>query len=88
MQLIQFAPAIVPLVAAIYSFMAVCSTVGFVHPKLRRPEAQNIRNAINSWWPPALVASAAALLGPWVGLGIFTIVGAWALSEYLRMLPE
>ena len=82
------APAVLRVAAIVYAVMAFCSAVGFTHPKLRRPGGRSIRQAINSWWPPAILTGIAAALGPIAALPLFAGVSAWALSEYLRMLPE
>lgn len=85
---IPLSPRLVQLVSTVYAFIATCSLVGFVHPKLRRPEARSVRQAINSWWPPALLGGASILLGPIAAIPLFVAVSAWGLAEYLRFLPE
>lgn len=79
---------VLTILAYVYGFMAFSSMVTMVHPRLRRPEAQPIRLAVNGWWPSALVAGLAALGGPWLAVPIFAGLSAWTLLEYLRMLPE
>jgi phosphatidate cytidylyltransferase len=63
----------------VYAFMALSSAVGFAFSK-------PIRQAINSWWPPALVAGAVVVSGAWVGIVVFAVISLWALYEYHRML--
>lgn len=85
----EFAPSpgIVRFLQYVYGFIAFCSAVGFLHPKLRRPESLAIRQAINSWWPPALFGGLAIVLGGHAGVALFLVVSLWALREYLRLLP-
>ncbi len=80
-------PAIIRLALTVYATIGCFSALGFVHPRLRRPEARAIRQAINSWWPPALLVGAAVVLGPLVAVPLFLVVAGWALLEYLRLLP-
>lgn len=82
------APGVIRLLLYVYGFIATCSAIGFLHPKLRRPEARSVRQAINSWWPPALIGGAAVTLGRYYAVAIFLVVSAWALREFLRLLPE
>lgn len=79
---------VIRLLLYVYGFIATCSAIGFLHPKLRRPESRAIRQAINSWWPPALIGGAAVACGRYVAVAIFLVVSAWALREFLRLLPE
>ncbi len=72
----------------LYAFMAFSSAVSFLHPRLRRPEARSIRQAINSWWAPILVCTPAVLFGAPLALPIFAVVSAWTLREYLDLLPR
>jgi phosphatidate cytidylyltransferase len=81
-----FSP-VVRLVVYVYGFIALCSAFGFIHPKLRSPAGRPIRQAINSWWPPALVGGAAVLGRSWLGVAVFGVVSLWALYEFLRLLP-
>lgn len=81
-------PLLVRLLIRVYAAIAFFSILSFVHPKLRRPEGRAVRQAINSWWPPALASGAALLLGPVGAIPVFLGVAAWALVEYLRLLPE
>jgi phosphatidate cytidylyltransferase len=87
----SLAPPLSPLIARlaleVYAVIAFFSVLSFVHPKLRRPEARAVRQAINSWWPPALVGGASVLLGPVAAFPLFLAVSSWALVEYLRLLP-
>jgi phosphatidate cytidylyltransferase len=78
---------LLPVVGAVFAYIGSVSAVGFVHPKLRRPEARRMRQAINSWWPTALVATVATLGGTNIGIAVFAILSAWAMVEYLRLLP-
>lgn len=80
-------PRLVRLVLEVYAFIAFFSVLSFVHPKLRRPEARAVRQAINSWWPPALLGGASVILGPVAAIPLFLGVASWALVEYLRLLP-
>jgi phosphatidate cytidylyltransferase len=75
------------LLANIYGFIAVCSAVGFLHPSLRGPRGTPIRQAINSWWPPALLGGVATFFGGVAGVALFVGVSAWTLQEYVRILP-
>jgi phosphatidate cytidylyltransferase len=75
------------LLVNVYGFIAVCSTVGFVHPSLRAPRGKPIRQAINSWWPPALLGGAATAFGGIVGVASFALVSAWCLHEYMAIAP-
>lgn len=72
----------------VYAFIATCSATGFLHPKLRKPESRPIRQAVNSWWPPALLGGAAVVFGRIAAIPIFLLLSAWALREFLRLLPE
>ncbi len=74
------------VVGAVFAYVGSVSAIGFVHPKLRRPEGRRMRQAINSWWPTAIVCSVAAVGGIGVGLAVFMGLSAWALVEYLRLL--
>jgi len=71
----------------IYGFIGFCSLVGMVHPRLRRPEALRVRQAINSWWPPSLVGGVAVLGGRWSAVVVFCIISLWTLREYLHLIP-
>lgn len=83
--LFSLAPApIFELLARIYAFIAACSAISFAHPKLRSPQARPVRQAINSWWPPALTGGIAVAFGPWATLVVFAGISAWTLNEYLR----
>jgi phosphatidate cytidylyltransferase len=75
------------VVGAVFAYVGSVSAIGFVHPKLRRPENRRMRQAINSWWPTAIVCSLAAVGGRTIGLVLFMGLSAWALVEYLRLLP-
>ena len=79
---------VVQLLAYTYGFIATCSATGFIHPKLRRPQARSVRDAINSWWPPALIGGAAVAGGRYVAIPVFIALSAWALWEFLRLLPD
>lgn len=81
-------PGVVSLLAYTYGFIATCSATGFIHPKLRRPQARPVREAINSWWPPALIGGAAVAGGRFVAIPVFLSLSAWALWEFLRLLPD
>lgn len=82
---IPLAPAVLfVLLARIYGFIFVCSALSFAHPRLRRPEAKPIRQAINSWWPPALAGGLCVALGAWATLGVFALTSGWTLREFLR----
>jgi phosphatidate cytidylyltransferase len=82
-----FDARLVRLMIEVYAAIAFFSVLSFVHPRLRRPEARAVRQAINSWWPPALVGGASILLGPVGAIPLFLGVACWALVEYLRLLP-
>lgn len=84
---VAFDPHVVRVVAYVCGFIGTCSAISFLHPRLRRPEAKSIRQAINSWWPPALASSAAVLCGAPVAIPLFAVVSAWTLHEYLGLLP-
>lgn len=79
-------PAVLVLIIYIYSFIALCSAFGALHPKLRRPEGKPIRQAINSWWLPALTCGITVTAPTWIGVTIIAAVSAWTFHEYLRML--
>jgi phosphatidate cytidylyltransferase len=71
----------------VYGFMTLCSALGFIHPGLRGPAGKPIRQAINSWWPPALVLGATVICRSWLGISIFAALSLWTLCEFLRMQP-
>jgi len=75
---------VIALLARIYAFIAACSAVSFAHPRLRMAKAKPVRQAINSWWPPALTGGIALAFGPWTTLAVFAAVSGWTLHEYLR----
>lgn len=85
---LSFDPGMIRFLTYLYAFMAFSSAVSFVHPRLRRPEARSIRQAINSWWAPILVCTPAVLFGAPLALPIFAVVSAWTLREYLDLLPR
>jgi len=72
--------AVVRLLLFVYGFMALCSAVGFFLPR-------NVRQAINSWWPPALLGGVVVTAPTWVGVFVFTLVSIWTLYEYERLAP-
>jgi phosphatidate cytidylyltransferase len=76
------------VVGAVFAYVGSVSAIGFAHPKLRRPENRRMRQAINSWWPTAIVCSLAAVGGRTIGLILFMGLSAWSLVEYLRLLPR
>lgn len=76
--------ALFTVLARIYGFIFVCSAISFAHPRLRREEAKPIRQAINSWWPPALAGGLCVALGAWAALAVFALTSGWTLREYLR----
>jgi phosphatidate cytidylyltransferase len=82
-----FDSRMVRVAASIYSFIGACSAISFLHPRLRRPEARPIRQAINTWWAPALACGPAALFGAPAAVPLFAVVSAWTLHEYLGLLP-
>jgi phosphatidate cytidylyltransferase len=84
---VPFDSSLLRVVAGVYGFIGTCSAVSFLHPRLRRPEARPIRQAINSWWAPALACGPASLLGAPVAIPLFAVVSAWTLHEYLGLLP-
>lgn len=87
--LVGLPPApLLKVVLYVYGFIALCSAVSVLHPALRKPERRPVRQAINSWWFPALVGGLAVCVGGAVALLIFGVVSAWALSEFLKLLPE
>jgi phosphatidate cytidylyltransferase len=73
------------LLTSVYTFMGFCSVVGALHPKLRGTRGKPIREAINSWWPPALVAGAAVSGGMGLNTAIFAGISLWTLHEYLLL---
>lgn len=81
-------PPVGRLVTYILGLLGFCSAVTFLHPRLRRPESRAIRQAVNSWWPTALLGCAVALCGVWLAVPLFAALSAWTLREYLRMLPD
>jgi len=85
---LSFDPGMIRFLTYLYAFMTFSSAVSFVHPRLRRPEARSIRQAINSWWAPILVCTPAVLFGAPLALPIFAVVSAWTLREYLDLLPR
>jgi phosphatidate cytidylyltransferase len=85
---IPFSREIFKVALTVSFIIGLCSVTSFLHPRLRRPEARGVRQAINSWWPPALLSMAAVLLGPVAAFPIFLGVSTAALAEYLRFLPE
>jgi phosphatidate cytidylyltransferase len=80
-------PALFRLLIYIYTFIALCSAFGFVHPKLRGPAGKRFRQAINSWWPPAIAGGITVAAPSWVGVIIVAVVSVWTLREYFGMLP-
>jgi phosphatidate cytidylyltransferase len=82
-----FNPGMVRVVLSVCGFIGACSAISFLHPRLRRPEARPIRQAINSWWAPALTCCPASLFGAPVAIPLFAVVSAWTLHEYLGLLP-
>lgn len=78
--------ALLRLVLVVYSFIGACSVVTLAHPSLRKPERKPMRQAINSWWPPALVGGLAVLGGSAAAFAIFAAMSVWTLTELLRML--
>jgi phosphatidate cytidylyltransferase len=81
------ASPIIPVLLGAYSVIGAGTITTLVHPRLRQPSSAKVRQAVNSWWPPALIGSVAVLLGFWGALMVFAILSAWALREYLEMLP-
>jgi len=75
------------LLVDVYGFIAACSAVTLLHPALRRPEKRAVRQAVNSWWPPALLGGAAVLFGAVAAVPLFAAMSAWTLTELLRVLP-
>ena len=71
----------------VYVFLAFCSAVCYLHPRLRRPQSRRIRQAVTSWWAPALVGGLMAYGGLAVTLPICAGLSAGTLREFLRMLP-
>jgi phosphatidate cytidylyltransferase len=80
-------PPLSLLLVYVYGFMTVCSASGILHPKLRGPEGKPIRQAINSWWPPALIGGVVVTASVWVAVAVFAGVSLGTLYEYHRMLP-
>ncbi len=85
---LSFDPGMIRLLTYLYGVMAFASAVSFIHPRLRRPEARSMRQAINSWWAPILVCTPAVLVGPRLAIPIFALISAWTLREYLGLLPR
>lgn len=81
-------PVLVKLMLYVYAFIAICSAIGFLHPKLRRPESRAIRQAINSWWPPALIGGMSVIFGWVIAVPTFVVVSTWALAEFMNLLPD
>ncbi len=79
---------IVTVLKYVYGFIAFSTVVCYVHPRLRRPEARSIRQAVTSWWPSALLSGAAVMGGFWATLLLFVVLSGWTLHELLRMLPR
>lgn len=75
------------LLLCIYTFIGVCSLVTLTHPRLRRPEARRLRQAINTWWIPSLYCGVMALSGGTLALLLVLLLSAGTLREYLRLLP-
>jgi hypothetical protein len=69
-------PGVLGVVLSVYAFIATCSAVTLLHPRLRRPEARNIRQAVNTWWAPALVCGPTVLIGAPAGIGLFAALSA------------
>ena len=84
----SFDPGMIRVVTGVVGFMAFCSALSFTHPRLRRPEARPIRQAVNSWWAPVLVCCPTALFGAALALPVFAVVSVWTLREYLDLLPQ
>lgn len=80
-------PGVLGVVLSVYAFIATCSAVTLLHPRLRRPEARTIRQAVNTWWAPALVCGPTVLIGAPAGIGLFAALSAWTLHEYMGLLP-
>ncbi len=78
---------VLQLLANIYACIAVCSLIGATHPYLRSDRGKPIRQAINSWWPPALLGGVATAFGGVVGVAVLAAVSATTLHEYVRILP-
>lgn len=80
------------LVFWVAAFIGCCSLVAFAHPGLRGPAKLPVRQAIHSWWPPALFGFGVVLggfhVGAIVAVCLFAVVSAWTLREYLRLLPD
>lgn len=70
------------LLVEVYGFIAVCSAVTLLHPALRRPEKRAVRQAVNSWWPPALLGGAAVILGATAAVLLLSVMANDA-SQYL-----
>jgi phosphatidate cytidylyltransferase len=84
----SFDPGMIRVVTGVLGFVAFCSVLSFTHPRLRRPEARPIRQAMNSWWAPVLVCCPTVLVGAALALPVFAVVSVWTLREYLDLLPR
>lgn len=71
----------------VYGFVAFCTVVCYVHPRLRRPEARSVRQAVTSWWPSALLVGLAVCGGLPAAWLLFAALSAAMLREFVRMLP-
>jgi phosphatidate cytidylyltransferase len=80
-------PPLFRFIIYVYSFIALCSAFGILHPKFRGPAGKPVRRAINSWWPPAIAGGITVTAPTWIGTIIVAAVSVWTLHEYLGMLP-
>lgn len=71
----------------VYGFIAFCSVICYVHPRLRRPQARAVRLAVTSWWPSALLVGLAVCGGLPAAWLLFAALSAAMLRELLRMVP-
>jgi phosphatidate cytidylyltransferase len=81
------ATGVVWVSAGVLSTVSVGSLIAVLHPSLQGDARRPVRQAITSWWPPAVLACVTCALGPWVSYAVFAGVAAWVLLEYRRMMP-
>lgn len=81
-------PELLTLVGSVFAFMAICTSLTFTVPALRRPDAARIRGAINGWWPPALAGAAMVFGGELIATLAVTGIASAALHEFLAINPS
>jgi phosphatidate cytidylyltransferase len=68
----------------VFAFIAVCSTVGLLHPRIRANASASA--AIHSWWPVSIVATLGNHGGPLAAAVVFGAVSAGLVVEGVRLL--